>query len=110
MPKGYVVITETIRDEEGMNAYNRAAARSLGASGARPLVVDRKPEVLEGEWPSTQTVIMEFESVEAARAWYTSDTYQEAARLRHAAAESQVVLFAGFGFAGAAEVGQATPG
>ncbi|SEP17623.1 DUF1330 domain-containing protein [Trujillonella endophytica] len=96
MPKGYVVVTETIHDQQGIDAYNRAAAPSLMASGARVLVVDRDPEVLEGDWPATQTVVLEFESVEAARAWYSSDSYQEAAALRRAAADCRLVLLAGF--------------
>ena len=37
---------------------------------------------LEGEWHGTQTVLLEFESVEAAKEWYYSDAYQEAVKLR----------------------------
>ena len=96
MPKGYVVITEKIHDQEGMKAYSRLAGPSLRAGGARVLAADRAPEVLEGDWSYTQTVVLEFESVEAARAWYSSDSYQEAAKLRHAAADSDAVLLAGF--------------
>jgi len=60
------------------------------------LVADRQPEVLEGEWLCTQTVVLEFESVEAARSWYRSDTYQAAATLRHAAADINAVIVFGF--------------
>jgi uncharacterized protein (DUF1330 family) len=93
--KGYVIITETIHDPEGMKAYSEAAGPTLAGSGAKPLVVDRQPEVLEGEWPATQTVVLEFESVEAARAWYTSDGYQAAVKLRQAAADSNAVILSG---------------
>ncbi len=65
-------------------------------SGASVLVVDRRPEVLEGEWHGDQTVVLEFESVEAARAWYESPAYQEAVRLRHAAADTHAVILSGF--------------
>ena len=44
-------------------------------------------ETLEGEWHGTQTVLLEFESVEAAKEWYQSDAYQEALKLRQAAAD-----------------------
>jgi uncharacterized protein (DUF1330 family) len=96
MPKGYVIVTEVIRDPEGMDAYSRAAGTSIAESGARVLVVDRQPEVLEGEWPATQTVVLQFESADAARAWYTSDSYQGAVGLRQAAADCNVVIVAGF--------------
>jgi uncharacterized protein (DUF1330 family) len=93
--KGYLVLTEAVRDPEGMRAYGQAAAPTLDEHGATVLVVDRRPEVLEGEWPATQTVVLEFESVDAARAWYTSGAYQAAAKLRHAAADSNAVILSG---------------
>lgn len=95
MPKGYVILTEVIHDPDGMRAYSRAAGPSLSESGGTALAVDRQPEILEGEWPGSQTVVLEFESVEAARAWYKSDAYQAAAKLRHAAAETNAVIVTG---------------
>ncbi|MFF0011418.1 DUF1330 domain-containing protein [Streptomyces sp. NPDC005374] len=96
MPKGYIIITETIKDAAGMAAYAKAATASLAESGAKVLVVDPGPEVLEGEWHGTQTVVLEFESVAAAKAWYESESYQKAKPLRHAAAESNGVIVSGF--------------
>jgi uncharacterized protein (DUF1330 family) len=40
--------------------------------------------------------VLEFESVDAARAWYESDAYQEAAKLRQAAADCNAVIVSGF--------------
>ena len=51
-------------------------------AGATILAFDQNAEVLEGEWHGTQTVLLEFESAEAAREWYNSDAYQEAVKLR----------------------------
>lgn len=96
MPKGYVILTEAIRYEAGMEAYGRAAGPSLVLGGASVLAVDSQPEVLEGEWHGDQTVVLEFESVEAARAWYESDAYQKAKPLRQAAAETHAVIISGF--------------
>jgi uncharacterized protein (DUF1330 family) len=45
----------------------------------------------------TQTVVLEFDSVEAARRWYESDAYQAALLLRKAAADSHVILATGLG-------------
>jgi len=96
MPKGYVIFTETIHDPEGMAAYNKAAAPTSAAYGAEPLVVTRSHEVVEGEWPATQTVIMAFPSVEQARAWYHSPEYQAAAAMRQQVATTDVVIVEGF--------------
>ena len=37
-----------------------------------------------------------FESVDAARAWYNSDAYQAAAKLRQSAADCNAVIISGF--------------
>ncbi len=78
MPKGYVIVTETIKDPVGLEAYARAAAATLLASGGSILAVDDGPQQLEGDWHGDRTVVIEFESVEAARAWYESAEYEKA--------------------------------
>jgi len=97
MPKGYVILTEDIKDPEGMKAYARAASPSMGEFGCKVLSVETEPQVFEGSWHGHQTVVLEFDSVDAARAWYESETYQKAAKLRQAAADSNVVILSGFG-------------
>jgi uncharacterized protein (DUF1330 family) len=94
MPKGYVILTEAIKDPEGMTAYGRAAGAAMG--GVNILAVDTAPEVVEGTWHGDQTVVLEFESVDAARAWYESEAYQKAAKLRHDAADCNAVIVSGF--------------
>ena len=97
MPKGYVIFTEAINDPEGMKAYAKAAAPATGANGVRVLAADPGPEVLEGTWHGDQTVILEFESVEAAHAWYNSADYSKAKPLRQAAADTNVAIVSGLG-------------
>jgi uncharacterized protein (DUF1330 family) len=94
MPKGYVILTEEIKDPEGMKAYGQAAGAAMG--GVKVLAVDAKPQVLEGNWHGHQTVVLEFESVEAAQAWYDSDAYGAARVLRQAAADTNAVILSGF--------------
>jgi uncharacterized protein (DUF1330 family) len=94
MPKGYVILTEEIKDPEGMKAYGRAAGAAMG--NFKILAVDAKPQVLEGTWHGQQTVVLEFDSVEDARAWYDSEAYTKARELRQSAAETNAVIVAGF--------------
>lgn len=93
-PKGYVILTEAIKDPEGMKAYARAAGPAMG--GVNILSADTAPQVIEGSWHGDQTIVLEFESVEAARAWYYSEDYQQAAQLRQAAADCNAVIVSGF--------------
>lgn len=94
MAKGYVIVTELIKDPAGMAEYGKAAGKAM-AAGVKVLAVDTEFEVLEGEWPATQTVVLEFESTEAARAWYESEEYQAAIPLRQAAADCNAVIVNG---------------
>ncbi len=95
MPKGYVILTEQINDPDGMKAYGRAAGAAMG--NVTILAVDTRPELLEGQWHGHQTVVLEFDSVDDARAWFDSDAYRKARELRQAAADTNAVIVAGFG-------------
>lgn len=95
MPKAYVVFTENIHDEAGLNAYLQAAGATM--TTGKLLVLDDNPETIEGTWHGSRTVMIEFESVEAAKGWYHSDAYQKVAPLRQAAAECNAVILTGFG-------------
>lgn len=94
MPKGYVILTEQINDPDGMKAYGRAAGAAMG--NVKVLAVDTKPKLLEGKWHGHQTVVLEFDSVEDAKAWYDSEAYTKARELRQAAAETNAVILSGF--------------
>jgi uncharacterized protein (DUF1330 family) len=96
MAKGYAIFTEAIRDRPGMDAYGQASMPSLIEHGGKVLVVDEDVEVLEGEWHGTRTVIVEYESVDKARGWYRSPSYQASLPLRQAAADCNVVIASGF--------------
>src|SRR5689334_17232434 len=93
MPKAYILITEDVKDPAGMAEYGKLASQAM--AGATLLSFDSKAEVIEGNWHGTQTVLLEFESEDAAREWYYSDAYQEAAKLRQAAADCNGVILHG---------------
>ncbi len=96
MPKGYVILTENIHDQALMDKYSAASAPAVIESRAKILSVETSPRVLEGEWSCTRTVLLEFESVEAAQAWYDSETYQNVVHLRHAASDCNLAILGGF--------------
>ncbi|MCV7063450.1 DUF1330 domain-containing protein, partial [Mycolicibacterium vaccae] len=48
MPKGYVILTEAIKDPEGMKAYAQAAGGAM--AGVNILAADPSPTVVEGNW------------------------------------------------------------
>ena len=59
------------------------------------LVVDSKPEVLEGEWEYDRAVVIQFESREDFMDWYNSEDYQEILKFRLKAAHCDTILVKG---------------
>lgn len=66
-----------ISDESKMSAYAALGRPALEAAGGR-FLARALPEQLYEAGQSTLTVLIEFESVEAARAAHDSPAYQEA--------------------------------
>jgi uncharacterized protein (DUF1330 family) len=85
-----------IRDPARFDGYVQKALPTLFQSAGRPIIVHDEPEVVEGTWHGTRTVVLEFDSVDAARNWYGSSEYQAVAGERHACAESNAVIVGGF--------------
>ncbi len=96
MTKGYFIATVDVKDEDAMNAYSGKAGPTILQSGGKLIVVEDNVDVIEGKWHGTRTVVLEFDSVDAARAWYNSDAYQAVIGMRHAAADSNAVIVGGF--------------
>jgi uncharacterized protein (DUF1330 family) len=89
-----VFIKEREHDAAAMAAYAAKAGPSLGGHTAKPLVYYGAIETLEGP-EALGSVIVEFPDMNAARAWYNSDAYQEARRLRFSGADYRVFLTQG---------------
>ncbi len=101
MAKGYFIFTEDVKDEAALGAYAGKAIPTIMQSGGKPIVVEPNAEVIEGSWHGQQTIIIEFESVDPAKAWYNSPEYQAIIGERHAAADSNAVIVGGFEMQGA---------
>ena len=80
----YIIFTEDVHDPEALQAYAAKAVPSVLQYGGVPRIASNATEVVEGEWHGQQTVMIEFESVDAAKAWYNSPEYQAVIGERHA--------------------------
>ncbi len=78
----YVVAQGRIENREMLNEYVAKAIPTIQSGGGRILGFDESPEIVEGEVEHPRTVILEFPSREAYRAWYDSDAYQAILPLR----------------------------
>lgn len=93
----YVCVQVEIHDPARYEDYKRMTPISLAAYGGRFLARGGATETLEGDWRPSRFVILEFPSMDQARAWWGSPEYAEAKALRHATASSEMLLVEGLG-------------
>ena len=90
----FIISQVEARDAQALAAYRRLAERSIASFDGRYLVRGGKQSVLEGDWTG-QTVIVEFPSLERARAWYDSPDYASARALAPKALTRNLLLIEG---------------
>jgi len=91
----YVILDIEVTDPVRYEDYKRAASESIGKHGGKYLVRGGKHEPLEGNWALDRVVVLEFESVAKARAWWSSEDYSRAKDVRRPAATVKAVLVEG---------------
>ena len=91
----YVIIETDITDAVQYEQYKAASPAAIQAGGGRFLARGGELAVLEGDWQPSRLVVLEFESLAAARDWYRSEVYQEAKKLRDGAARLRMVAIQG---------------
>ncbi len=94
MPKGYLIARAVVTNPTEWAAYAAAATEAQKIYGARILVRGGRTEVIEGEGRA-RNIVLEFDSLDAARAYATSPEYQAAKKLREAAGFLDMVLVEG---------------
>ena len=91
----YLLVDIDVHDPERYEEYRVQAPPAIHAYGGRYLVRGGAAELLEGDREPHRVVVLEFPSVEQARAFWASPEYGAIAPTRHASATSHVVLVEG---------------
>ncbi|HEY0179007.1 MAG TPA: DUF1330 domain-containing protein [Dokdonella sp.] len=88
------VIAERLKEWDAavFDSYGPLAAASIARFGGRYLALSNRPTTLEGPPPPLAMAVIEFPSIEQARAWYASSDYQNAAEIRRSGAANRFVL------------------
>jgi uncharacterized protein (DUF1330 family) len=93
-PAYIVFIKEATLDAEQLSQYGAAVGATFEGHDARVLAAYDAHEVVEG--PAMEgVVLLQFPSLEAARAWYFSPAYQAAAQHRFRGATYRAVITEG---------------
>ena len=88
----YFIAQYVVKDPKLYREYQLAAGPTIQASGGEVVVFDVAAETIEGTPPGPQTVIVKFESTEAAKTWYGSPAYQAVIGKRLAATDGFAVI------------------
>jgi len=91
----YIIVDVEITDPVNYAAYIRVVPPTIAAYGGRFLVRGGKTETLEGSWIPKRIVLLEFPSVELARAWWDSEEYRDPKTLRQSASITDMILVEG---------------
>ena len=91
MPAYAIFIRDRLTDQGEMDAYSALAKAARGDHQLTPLVYYGGVQALEGP-PVEGVVVLRFETMDAARAWYNSPAYQKAKAHRLRGADYRVIL------------------
>ena len=91
----YLIFTrDKTLDQRELATYSKDVPATLAGHEAKVLALYGSHEDLEGA-PTEGTVILEFPSIEAAKAWYDSPSYREVREHRFNGASYRVILVKG---------------
>lgn len=93
--KGYIIVDVTVHDAERMEAYKSLVPASLIPFDGKFVIRGGATEVLEGTWHPKRIVVLEFPSMEKAKAWWSSDEYEAAKAIRQAASDTHMIMVEG---------------
>lgn len=94
-PKGYVIAEITVTDPDAYKSYVAAVGPLVAHFGGKYVVRGGQIIAVEGDPPIGRFVVIEFESLAAARSFEDLPEYQAIAPLRRKAARSRVFLVEG---------------
>ena len=93
--KAYIVADVTITDPTLYEEYKKLTPGSLVPFDGKFIVRGGETEVLEGTWDTGRIVVLEFPSLEKAKAWYASDIYAPAKAIRQRASSTKMIIVQG---------------
>ena len=84
-----------VYDPDKLAEYAEKVAPIVARYGGKYRILGGTTKVLEGQWNPEYPVLIEFDTLEQAEAWYRSDDYAPLKRLRRSAVDNNGVLIEG---------------
>jgi uncharacterized protein (DUF1330 family) len=93
---GYLIANIKVTDPEGFERYRAGVPAVIAQYGGRYAVRGGTMERLENADGFNRIIVLEFPSLDAVRAFYSSAEYAPLLKLRIETTESQVVMIEGY--------------
>lgn len=91
----YLVVDIEVTNPQRFEEYKKLAPAAIAKYGGRYVIRGGAYETLEGEWKPQRVTVVEFESMDKAKAFYYSPEYQTAIEARKGAANMKMLLVQG---------------
>jgi uncharacterized protein (DUF1330 family) len=91
----YVIVDVVVNDPEGFAPYREMAPATVAAYDGKYLARGGTLTPLEGGWDPLRISVLEFPSVEKARAWWDSAEYAEAKAIRQRTTDTKMIIVEG---------------
>ncbi len=92
----YIIARFDVKDWDKFREYGKNAPRTIAKFGGRFIARGGETLTLEGPQESYRVVLIEFPSLDKAKAYYNSPDYTETKKLRAGAADARFVAVDGF--------------
>jgi uncharacterized protein (DUF1330 family) len=93
--KAYIIVDVNITNPSRYEDYKKLTPASLVPYEGKFIVRGGTTETLEGEWSPGRVVILEFPSVQQAKAWWSSAGYAPAKVIRQSSADTKMIMVEG---------------
>ena len=91
----YIIVDVMVTNPERYDEYKKLTPASLIPYDGKFIVRGGTAETLEGDWTPGCIVVLQFPSIEKAKAWWSSDGYAPAKALRQATSITQMIMVEG---------------
>jgi uncharacterized protein (DUF1330 family) len=91
----YLVVDIDVTNPAQFEEYKKLAPPAIARYGGRYLIRGGAYEAIEGDWKPQRLTVVEFDSMEKAKAFYHSPEYQAAIKARSGAANFKALLVQG---------------
>jgi uncharacterized protein (DUF1330 family) len=91
----YIIVNIEITDPERYAEYIKVVPPTIAEFGGKYLARGGRNERLEGNYEPKRLVILQFDTYEKAKAWWSSDDYHNPKLLRQSASITDMILVDG---------------